>query len=160
MMILRTGGPVLSNMPALELRCTGLCEGSEAMAVESTAPLLSWHAFLEPSPDWFIGVHDFPLCQRGEWVTSARIPLFPCDMGTKDGEAFVRSVQPTVPQAPVTCFHNSNSSIWVDKAMCASLAGAGGNPRRSVALHATYQHSALSPPCASCVAAPCVPLVT
>ena len=43
---------------------------------------------IAPSPDWFIGVHDLPLFDDGQWVEDLSVDLFPYDAGTEDGTGY------------------------------------------------------------------------
>jgi Spondin_N len=64
-------------------------------------------------------MHDFPLCQNGSWITSARIPLFPYDLGTFDGDSFSVSTTLTDPVGVVAAFLDNATSIFADPQMCA-----------------------------------------
>lgn len=41
-----------------------------------------------PSPDWFIGLDSYDLCQDGHWINSAVLKVYPMDAGTDDGFTF------------------------------------------------------------------------
>lgn len=98
----------------------GLCFASQTLNVSSFTPRLSMVSYLFPSPDWFVGLHSFPLCQNSTWITSARIPLFPFDMGTHDGENFALSEISSQPANPVTRFIYNTHSLFFDASLCAS----------------------------------------
>lgn len=54
-----------------------------------------------PSPDWFVGISDFDLCQNGQWRDLVRLRLDPIDAGTDKGLTFTAPNWPSLPQEPV-----------------------------------------------------------
>lgn len=102
-------------------RGAGICEAMQDISVQNTSSILSWHSFIVPTTEWFVSVHDFELCQDGNWITSARVPLFPynvatlqtpdCATGSQDGGSEQDN--------PFQFLHANSSSIWVDGAMYA-----------------------------------------
>lgn len=51
-----------------------------------------------PSPDWFVGVDSFDLCEDGNWVDNVKIQVDPLDAGTDNGLTFTSPNWPTTPQ--------------------------------------------------------------
>ena len=43
---------------------------------------------IAPSPDWFVGVSSFNLCDNGEWIDDKTIELFGYDGGSRQGTAY------------------------------------------------------------------------
>ncbi|XP_042211697.1 uncharacterized protein LOC121859092 isoform X2 [Homarus americanus] len=50
-----------------------------------------------PSPDWFVGVDSFELCEDGNWVDNVKIQVDPLDAGTDNGLTFTSPNWPTSP---------------------------------------------------------------
>ncbi|XP_050690641.1 spondin-1-like isoform X3 [Eriocheir sinensis] len=50
-----------------------------------------------PSPDWFVGVDSFDLCEDGNWVDNVKIQVDPLDAGTDNGLTFTSPDWPTTP---------------------------------------------------------------
>jgi hypothetical protein len=61
-------------------------------------------SMLAPSPDWFVGVHDFDLVQGGEWIDFVVVDLGVYDAGTDSGSSFEAPDQPTLPPVPIALF--------------------------------------------------------
>lgn len=65
-------------------------------------PLVSIVAMLAPSPDWFIGVHDYSLIDgQGNWISSATVSLDPYDSGTDSSPSYNHSENDTNPPEPI-----------------------------------------------------------
>lgn len=64
-------------------------------------PLVTLVSMVAPSPDWFVGVHDLNLIERGDWVPLKAIPLLPYDAGTDDGVTFGSANAPSQPHQPI-----------------------------------------------------------
>ncbi|KAK3856736.1 hypothetical protein Pcinc_036958 [Petrolisthes cinctipes] len=54
-------------------------------------------AKIVPSPDWFVGVDSFELCEDGNWVNNVKIQVDPLDAGTDNGLTFTSPNWPTSP---------------------------------------------------------------
>ncbi|MEO1369007.1 MAG: spondin domain-containing protein, partial [Acidobacteriota bacterium] len=65
-------------------------------------PLLTLVSMVAPSPDWFLGLHDYSLLDNGDWVQQRVIPLFSYDAGTDSGSNFIGSDINTNPAAPIS----------------------------------------------------------
>jgi hypothetical protein len=57
---------------------------------------------IAPSPDWFVGVSNFDLCENGEWITNRSIDLYPYDAGTDSGVNYTSPNQDTNPKENIT----------------------------------------------------------
>ncbi|MEM9553293.1 MAG: spondin domain-containing protein [Acidobacteriota bacterium] len=64
--------------------------------------LLTLVTMIAPSPDWFLGVHDFDLLEDGDWIRQKVVPLFAYDAGTDSGSTFLSSDLNTNPPAPIS----------------------------------------------------------
>ena len=68
-----------------------------------------------PSPDWFVGVDSFSLCEGGQWKQEVTLDLQPFDAGTDSGFTFSSPTYPTVPVENVTRVSQASpcASRWV-----------------------------------------------
>ena len=90
----------------------------ENIEVTSEYPLVSFISMIAPSPDWFLGVRDFNLCNTttGEWVDSKGrdLPLY--DAGTDSGPLFNSSNMATNPAENIFLItNNTEGSLKGDK---------------------------------------------
>ena len=86
--------------------------------VNSEFPLVSFITMIAPSPDWFVGVHDFNLCNTttGKWLDSRKRDLPPYDAGTDSAIIFVHSNTPTMPRETIQLItNNTEGSLKSDK---------------------------------------------
>ncbi len=71
---------------------TGISRGAGRSSIRFTIdrshPLVTLTSMVAPSPDWFVGVRNLPLVERGRWVARKIVPLFPYDAGTDSGTTF------------------------------------------------------------------------
>ncbi|XP_028390892.1 spondin-2-like isoform X2 [Dendronephthya gigantea] len=86
--------------------------------VTSDYPLVSFITMIAPSPDWFVGVHDFDLCNTtsGEWrdLRERYLPLY--DAGTDSGPRFTSSDSETRPPERIFIItNNTEGSLKGDK---------------------------------------------
>ena len=58
---------------------------SMTVEVDSDLPFLSIVSMIAPSPDWFVGIHDFDLRPEGKWVGHVVLNLAAYDAGTDSG---------------------------------------------------------------------------
>ena len=56
---------------------------------------------LIPSPDWFVGISSFDLCERRKWKRHLKIDLYPMDAGTDRGLTFTSPDWPSEPREPL-----------------------------------------------------------
>ncbi|XP_022251583.1 spondin-1-like isoform X2 [Limulus polyphemus] len=67
--------------------------------VDKNHHLVSLLSKVSPSPDWIVGVSALELCVKNcSWVTKKVIDLYPWDAGINDGESYLSTVFPTIPQ--------------------------------------------------------------
>ncbi|MDE0166287.1 MAG: PQQ-dependent sugar dehydrogenase [Bryobacterales bacterium] len=66
-------------------------------------PRVTLLTMIAPSPDWFVGVFGRSLLdERGGWLPSLVVNLYPWDAGTEDGSEFSLSNPATSPQGVIT----------------------------------------------------------
>ena len=90
------------------------------IAVNSEFPLVSFITMIAPSPDWFVGVHDFNLCNTttGKWLDSRKRDLPPYDAGTDSDTTFIHSGTPTMPRETIHLItNNTEGSLKSDKSL-------------------------------------------
>ncbi|XP_047507486.1 spondin-1-like isoform X1 [Pieris napi] len=63
---------------------------------------------IHPSPDWFLGVSRFELCQGDSWLTERELNLYPWDAGTDNGVSYESANFPTFPQAAISRVETSS----------------------------------------------------
>ena len=90
----------------------------ENIEVNSEFSLVSFITMIAPSPDWFVGVHDFNLCNTttGKWFDSRKrdLPLY--DAGTDSAPTFVHRDTPTRPVENIHLItNNTEGSLKSDK---------------------------------------------
>ncbi|CAB1325150.1 unnamed protein product [Coregonus sp. 'balchen'] len=71
---------------------------------------LSFIVRIVPSPDWFLGVDSFNLCEGDQWKESITLELYPYDAGTDSGFTFSSPNFETIPQDKVTQITSSSPS--------------------------------------------------
>jgi hypothetical protein len=76
--------------------------------VNTTYPLVSAITMIAPSPDWFVGVHDYNLCNEanGMWFSKKVKDLFLYDSGTDDAPTFFHKNKPSKPPVPIFLITN------------------------------------------------------
>ena len=82
--------------------------------MNSEYPLVSAITMMAPSPDWFIGVHNYSLCNEttGKWIEKRVQYLFPYDAGTDSAPRFVHNDIPTIPQVPIFLITNTQEGSF------------------------------------------------
>ncbi|XP_065839987.1 uncharacterized protein [Oscarella lobularis] len=85
--------------------------------LDSGHTLVSLITMIAPSPDWFVGVHDYDLCNGLKWIQSVTVDLFPYDAGTDSGLKFTSANSVTSPAEPIyrltgTMPNNTQSSFF------------------------------------------------
>ena len=86
--------------------------------VNSEYPLVSFITMIAPSPDWFVGVHDYNLCNTatGKWLDLRTRDLPPYDAGTDSGPNFDSADQITNPKENIHLLtNNTEGSFKGDK---------------------------------------------
>ena len=64
-------------------------------------PNLTLVSMLAPSPDWFVGVHGYPLLDQGWWIDERTIDLHTYDAGTDLGASYESPDADADPQLPI-----------------------------------------------------------
>ncbi len=86
------------------------------LTVKKTHPLITLASMIGPSPDWFVGLHDYSLLDSSNnWVSSITVNLYPYDAGTEDGTEFTLSNPATSPRGVITSLRNTGK--FSDKPM-------------------------------------------
>ncbi len=86
--------------------------------VNTEYPLVSFITMIAPSPDWFVGVHDFNLCDTttGKWKEARTRDLPPYDAGTDSGPRFQsRNLATNPPEDIHLLTNNTGGSFKSDK---------------------------------------------
>ncbi|ETE61646.1 Spondin-2, partial [Ophiophagus hannah] len=81
---------------------TGTGQTSTVFEVDPGHPLVSLAARIVPSPDWFVGIENFNLCDKNGWKRRVSIDLFPYDAGTDSGFTFSSPNFATIPRDTIT----------------------------------------------------------
>ncbi|KAG7256537.1 hypothetical protein CRUP_007224, partial [Coryphaenoides rupestris] len=74
----------------------GIGHSSTEVLMQPRSPLMI------PSPDWFVGVDSFSLCEGGQWKQEVTLDLQPIDAGTDSGFTFSSPNFPTNPVENIT----------------------------------------------------------
>ncbi|GAB0491053.1 hypothetical protein MMPV_002301 [Pyropia vietnamensis] len=93
-----TDAPTASGVETVKLTVTA--------NAATGAVYVSGATMLFPSPDWFTGFHDIPVCRRGRWVPKAWGRLTFWDSGTDSGRTHTAEDEVTKP--PTTIFSLNN----------------------------------------------------
>lgn len=81
----------------------GTSPGNIAIEFDVTRdyPQITVTSMLAPSPDWFVGLHNYSLISDGEFVENAQIDLVLYDGGSDDGVRYQSSNSATDPLSPI-----------------------------------------------------------
>ncbi|MEM7181809.1 MAG: spondin domain-containing protein [Spirochaetota bacterium] len=74
---------------------------SLTFSVTKNFPIVTLVSMIAPSPDWFIGVHDYNLYENEEWVTNKTVNLYAYDSGTDSGTTYTSANSVTSPQETI-----------------------------------------------------------
>ncbi|XP_072938962.1 spondin-1-like isoform X2 [Epargyreus clarus] len=69
---------------------------------DKTNHLFTVAVALDPSPDWFLGVTRYELCQDNTWLAERELRLYPWDAGTDSGVSYESANIVTYPQDAVS----------------------------------------------------------
>ena len=64
--------------------------------------LVSVTSMIAPSPDWFVAAMNVDLIEKGQWLETKVVELFPYDAGTDNGTSFASPDSITSPPADIT----------------------------------------------------------
>lgn len=79
----------------------GLGKTSTNFITDGLHSQVSFMVRLMPSPDWFVGLSSFDLCEETKWKSHLKIDLHPMDAGTDRGLTFTSPDWPSEPLEPV-----------------------------------------------------------
>ncbi|MBX2838186.1 MAG: spondin domain-containing protein, partial [Gammaproteobacteria bacterium] len=84
----------------------GIAESPAAIvfeiAVDRDYPLITLTSMVAPSPDWFVGIHNFSLVVDGSFVDAVTVELPVYDSGTDSGANYVSANSDTQPPEPIS----------------------------------------------------------
>ena len=99
---------------------------------------------IAPSPDWFVGVHDLPMLENGNWRDTITVPLYAYDAGTDSGVSYRSANSATTPHAPIARVDTSAGpfqglpgpvgSLVLRRLFSSAVYGCGANPAGSLAV--------------------------
>jgi hypothetical protein len=72
---------------------------------------VSFASMIAPSPDWFLGIHNFSLISNNEWIKDTLVNIYVYDAGTEDGDVFGYSNPPTTPQQNVNLLQAAQATV-------------------------------------------------
>ncbi len=76
---------------------------SRVITLCKKAPLVTFLAMLDFSPDWFIGVSNYSLLNsQNNWISPVTLDLYPYDAGTEEGTGFSLNNPPSKPHVPIS----------------------------------------------------------
>lgn len=79
----------------------GLGKTATNFITDGSHSKVSFMVKLIPSPDWFVGVSSFDLCERNRWKSHIKLDLFPVDAGTDRGLTFTSPNWPSAPREAI-----------------------------------------------------------
>lgn len=68
-------------------------------------------SMIAPSPDWFMGIHDYDLFKNNKWVADTTINILLYDAGTEDGDVFSYDNPVTSPQQVISFLTPLNALV-------------------------------------------------
>lgn len=71
----------------------------------------SFASMIAPSPDWFMGIHDYDLFKNNIWVADTTINILLYDAGTEEGDVFNYDNPATNPQQPISFLTSVNAMV-------------------------------------------------
>jgi len=74
-------------------------------------PYISFASMIAPSPDWFMGVHDFSLFNGSDWINDITLNLMLYDAGTEEGDVFGYNNPATSPQQNISLLTPAGASV-------------------------------------------------
>ncbi|XP_073995956.1 spondin-2-like isoform X2 [Rhodnius prolixus] len=85
---------------------TGQGMTSSKIFADGNNTMVSFIMKIIPSPDWFIGLDSYDLCQHGHWINTAELKVNPMDAGTDDGFTFTSPNWKSEPLDKITTITN------------------------------------------------------
>lgn len=74
-------------------------------------PYISFASMIAPSPDWFMGIHDFSLLSNKTWINDTTVNLIVYDAGTEEGDVFGFNNPETTPRQNISVLTPANGSV-------------------------------------------------
>ena len=71
---------------------------------------ISFASMIAPSPDWFMGIHDFNLLKDKIWINDTTVNLAVYDAGTEEGDVFNYNNPETIPHQIISILTPVNAS--------------------------------------------------
>ena len=88
---------------------TGMVEMD--LTFNTNYPYISFASMIAPSPDWFMGIHDFSLLNNKTWINDTTVNLVVYDAGTEQGDVFGYNNPETIPQQTISLLTPVNASV-------------------------------------------------
>ncbi len=99
----------LSKFTIIPPTVTGTVEAN--LGFNTNYPYISFASMIAPSPDWFMGLHDFNLLNSKTWTNDTTVNLMVYDAGTEEGNVFGYNNPETMPQQNIALLTPSNASV-------------------------------------------------
>ncbi|MEO5911319.1 MAG: spondin domain-containing protein [Pelobium sp.] len=74
-------------------------------------PFISFASMIAPSPDWFMGLHNFSLFNDKVWTNDITVNLVVYDAGTEEGNVFAYNNPETLPRQNIGLLTPENGSV-------------------------------------------------
>jgi len=92
-------------------------EVSMDIMVKDMYSMVSLISMIVPSPDWFVGVDSYDLCDSdGKWKTMEELNLLPWDAGTDSGTQFTSDDMETKPRDFIARITPASDTVLKDDA--------------------------------------------
>ena len=75
---------------------------STEFEVSREFPEITVTTMIAPSPDWFVGIHNYPLLKNGEFISEATIELVLYDSGSDNGAQYLSRNDKADPLLPIS----------------------------------------------------------
>jgi hypothetical protein len=99
----------LSKFAVTPPAVTGTIETS--LMLNTNYSYVSFASMIAPSPDWFMGIHDFNLLNGNSWINDVTVDLVIYDAGTEDGDVFGYNNPASAPQQNIALLTPANASV-------------------------------------------------
>ncbi|KAL4231890.1 Spondin-2 [Mactra antiquata] len=96
----------------------GLGKTATNFITDGSHTKISFMVKLIPSPDWFVGLSSFDLCEKKRWKSHIKIDLYPMDAGTDEGLTFTSPNWPSIPReniymlSPTAPLHSASAFYY------------------------------------------------
>ncbi|MEP6597095.1 MAG: spondin domain-containing protein [Ginsengibacter sp.] len=99
----------LSKFTIIPPPATGTVETN--LNFNSNYSYISFASMIAPSPDWFMGLHDFNLLDNKTWINDTTVSVMVYDAGTEEGDVFDYNNPETIPQQNISLLTPANASV-------------------------------------------------